>query len=296
MEKIFLLDGNYILRRSFYGVPELRTSRGFPTNAIKGTLNTIFYIKETYHPDKIIAAYDTRKPTFRHLMYNGYKATRDPAPEDFLLQYSVIQMVLNSMNIFTINKAGFEADDIIGTIASEESAKGNQIIIYSADHDMLQLVNNNVSLLVPEMSNHPETIWTPQTVKDMYDVTPEQFIDVKALMGDKSDNIPGALGIGPKTACKLVSEYGGLLDIYKNLNNVKSKSTAAKLYGSWDNIMLSYSLVKIKKDVVFSDIELPESAGEIPQNMLNDTSRCMLELYELKSIISVLKNGSIVRV
>ncbi len=298
-EKILLMDGNYILRRSFYGVPELKTSKGFPTNAIKGTLNTILYTLDNYKPDKFIMVYDYPAPTFRHLMYNSYKATREETPEEFKKQRGLVDTVISLMGFTVIQKAGYEADDIIGTIAKTESANGNEVMLYSADHDMFQLIDSNISQIIPGHMNQPDTIWTPQDVKNKHSVTPEQFVYVKALMGDKSDNIPGVTGIGPKTAEKLIAEYGNLECVYSHLADIKSKSIADKLSDSWENVMLSYTLVRIKKDVPLLEITetgLNKTCGVIPENKLNDSSRSMLELLEMKSIISVLENGSIVRV
>lgn len=291
MKNIMIFDGNYILRRSFYGVPELKTSKGFPTNAIKGALNTILYMKEKYSPDELIIAFDTAKPTFRHLMYNGYKATRDPAPEEFKIQRQAIVPILKTMNICVIEKEGYEADDIIGTISTIESKAGNKVNIISADHDLLQLCNGLVSLVVP---NNPEDIWTPIEIMNEYSVTPKQFIDVKTLMGDKSDNIPGAAGIGPKTASKLIHKYGNLFNIYMNISDIESnmskgKSISTCLINSEDNILLSKILATIK-----TDVELDAYNANVSDNMLNEISEQILGLYELNSIISILKNGNIV--
>ena len=288
METVFLFDGNYILRRSFYGVPELKTASGFPINAIKGTLNQILYIKNTYKPEKMIVAYDSNKPTFRHMMYNEYKSTREAAPEDFIKQYSVVSEILGIMGISVVKKEGYEADDIIGTIAKKESEKGNKVYIVSADHDMLQLINQNVFLYVP--ANNTQTIWTEQEVFNVYGVTPKQFTDVKALMGDKSDNIPGILGIGEKTACKLIAQYGSLMGIYTSIKDISNKRVMAKLINGWKDVFLSRALIEIKQDV-----QLGEYDGRVPDDMLNNISRRVLEIYELESVINILEKGGIVR-
>ena len=195
------------------------------------------------------------------------------------------------MNICVIEKEGYEADDIIGTISTIESKAGNKVNIISADHDLLQLCNDLVSLVVP---NNPEDIWTPAEIMNEYSVTPKQFIDVKALMGDKSDNIPGAAGIGPKTASKLIHKYGNLFNIYMNISDIESnmskgKSISTCLINSEDNILLSKILATIK-----TDVELDAYNANVSDNMLNEISEQILGLYELNSIISILKNGNIV--
>ena len=288
-KKVLIFDGNYILRRSFYGVAaDLHTPTGFPTNAIKGSLNIILNYINKYAPDQTIIAYDVRKPTFRHLMYNQYKAQRTPAPEEFIKQREMMPYILKMMGLCVIEKEGYEADDIIGTIAKKESNLCNQVYIISADHDLLQLCDHNISLIVP---NTPEEIWTPKEILAKYKVTPQEFIEVKALQGDSSDNIPGAEGIGPVTASKLISEYKTIFNIYMNIDKINGNKIKNSLINCQKEILMSRMLVQIK-----TDVQLDEYDDSMPKDMLNDTSLFVLEQYGLNSIINILKNGTIVRI
>ena len=294
MKKFVLIDGNSIMNRAFYGImgsKMLMTKDGTYTNAVYGFLAILFKLLDDINPDYMAVAFDLKAPTARHKLYEGYKATRKGMPEELAMQMPIIKEILTAMNIDIIEKEGYEADDIIGTISTIESKAGNKVNIISADHDLLQLCNDLVSLVVP---NNPEDIWTPVEIMNEYFVTPKQFIDVKTLMGDKSDNIPGAAGIGPKTASKLIHKYGNLFNIYMNISDIESnmskgKSISTCLINSEDNILLSKILATIK-----TDVELDAYNANVSDNMLNEISEQILGLYELNSIISILKNGNIV--
>ena len=198
MKKLLLIDGNSILNRAYYGVRPLTAADGTPTNAIYGFLNIYFKHMEEEQPDYVCVAFDVKAPTFRHKMFDAYKAQRKPAPEDFLVQLPLIKEILTAMNCACIEKAGYEADDLIGTIAKKCEKEDILCNILTGDKDDLQLASETtkIKLVITRMGNTTTTTYGPDEVMEKYGVTPHAFIDVKGLMGDPSDNIPGVKGIG----------------------------------------------------------------------------------------------------
>ena len=190
--KLVLIDGHSILNRAFYGVPQLTNSEGLYTNAVYGFLNIMFKILEEEDPDHLAVAFDLADPTFRHKMYDGYKGTRKPMPQELHEQIPVMKDVLKAMGIPIMTLEGFEADDILGTVAKRCQAQGIQVSVVSGDRDLLQLADEHIKIRIPRTSRGVTEIkdYFPEDVLREYQVTPEEFIDVKALMGDASDNIP----------------------------------------------------------------------------------------------------------
>lgn len=209
MEKLVLIDGHSILNRAFYGVPELTNSEGLHTNAVYGFLNILFKILEEEKADHLAVAFDLKAPTFRHEMYGDYKGTRKPMPEELHEQVPVMKEVLAAMEIPILTREGYEADDILGTAAKKAQAMGIEVSIVSGDRDLLQLADTHIKIRIPKTSRGTTEIhdYYPEDVKREYQVTPAEFIDVKALMGDASDNIPGVPSIGEKTATNLIVQY-----------------------------------------------------------------------------------------
>jgi len=246
-KKIVLIDGHSILHRAFYGVPELTNSEGLHTNAIFGFLNIMFKILEEERPEYLTVAFDVHAPTFRHAIFSDYKGTRKPMPEELREQVPVIKEVLKSMEICIIEKAGYEADDILGSIAVIAQDKGYNVSIISGDRDLLQLSSEKIKIRIPKTKHGKTEIedYYPEDVKEKYQVTPIEFIDVKALMGDSSDNIPGVAGIGEKTAIALIVKYGSIEKAYEDIDNVTPKRAQTNLREHYDMAVLCKTLATI---------------------------------------------------
>ena len=221
--KLVLIDGHSILNRAFYGVPQLTNSEGLHTNAVFGFLNIMFKILEEEEADHLAVAFDLPEPTFRHKMYEGYKGTRKPMPQELAEQGPLMKDVLISMGIPIMTLAGYEADDILGTLAKKNAAAGADVSIVSGDRDLLQLADTHIKIRIPRTSKGTTSVkdYYPEDVKAEYQVTPREFIDVKALMGDQSDNIPGVPSIGEKTATSLIAAYGSIENAYAHLSEIK---------------------------------------------------------------------------
>ena len=204
MKKILAVDGNSIINRAFYGIRALTTADGLNTNALYGMINIIEKQVALLNPDYCVMAFDLKEPTFRHNMYDGYKAGRRPMPPELAEQFPIAKECASALGFSVLEKAGYEADDILGTIAAMADREGYEAYIMTGDRDSLQLIDPNVHVL---LATNTDTIdMSEEKFKEKYGVLPSQFVDVKALMGDSSDNIPGVAGIGEKTALKLIEE------------------------------------------------------------------------------------------
>ncbi len=263
-KKLVLIDGHSILNRAFYGVPELTNAEGFHTNAIYGFLNILFKLLDEEKPDGLAVAFDLSAPTFRHEMYKEYKGTRKPMPEELREQVPVMKQVLQSMGVLIMEKPGFEADDILGTMAKKGEAQGYEVSLVSGDRDLLQIATEHIKIRIPKTKGGKTEIedYYAADVKERYQVTPTQFIELKALMGDASDNIPGVPKIGEKTATNLMVEYGSIENIYANIENISKKSIKETLSANRDLAELSLKLatICITADIPFSlqDTDLGE--------------------------------------
>lgn len=285
--ELMLIDGHSILNRAFYAIPPLTAPDGTPTGAIYGFLNILFKFIDEEKPNKLIVAFDRSEPTFRHEKYKEYKGTRKSMDPDLRVQVPLVKDVLKSMNITIAEKPGYEADDIIGTLSKRMSANGEKVVIVSGDRDLLQLLDDNITMKNPKTRAGKTTVdtYTPAELYEEYGVTPEEFVDLKALMGDISDNIPGAKGIGPKTAMPLIAEYHTVENLLDHIDDIKSKSTAKKLTESKDNIILSKFLAKIDVDApIETDID-----GAKLENLCNDNSMDFLIKLNLKTFVERLK-------
>ncbi len=252
MKKLLILDSNSIINRAFYGVRYLSAKDGTPTNAVYGFLNILIKLLNEQQPDCICAAFDLKAPTFRHLRYDGYKAQRKPMPEDLATQMPIAKDILRAMNVTILEKEGYEADDIIGTVARICEESGVECLIATGDKDDLQLVSDKtkVILTVSKQGYNETTVYDEAAVKERYHVTPTEFIDVKALMGDTSDNIPGVKGIGEKTAMRLIEKFHSIEYIYDNIDDIGLKGAALqKMKDGKDMAFLSKELATIVKDV-----------------------------------------------
>lgn len=249
--KLLVLDGNSIINRAFYGIKLLTTKDGRYTNAIYGFMNIFYKLYDELHPDSVAFAFDLKAPTFRHKMYDEYKAGRKPMPPELAEQMPVLKDLLRALGYKIVTKEGYEADDILGTLAFS-CKDGDECYIATGDRDSLQLVGDNVKVLLASTKmGRPETnIYDVKRIKDDYGVTPHQLIDIKALMGDSSDNIPGVSGVGQKTAQSLISELGSIQNIYDNIDTIDIRETLRnKLKNDKDSAFMSYKLGEICKSV-----------------------------------------------
>ncbi len=247
--KLIIFDANSVINRAFYGIRPLTNSEGLSTNAIYGFLNVLLRSISDHKPDYIVCAFDLKAPTFRHKMYSEYKATRKPMSDELAQQFPVIKQLLNAMNITILEKEGYEADDIIGTVARQCTEENTQCIIVTGDRDDLQLVNENVTVYLSSGKSE-NTIYDTKAVIEKYGVEPKALIDVKALMGDSSDNIPGVAGIGEKTALSLISQYRNIENIYNKIDELDIKEgVRTKLKNDRESAFLSKTLGTINCDV-----------------------------------------------
>lgn len=251
--KIVLIDGHSILNRAFYGVPDLTNSEGLHTNAIYGFLNIMFKILEEEQPEYLTVAFDVHAPTFRHEMYPEYKGTRKPMLDELRQQVPVIKEVLQAMGVKIIEQAGLEADDLLGTISKRCENMGMDVSVISGDRDLLQLATEKVKIRIPKTKQGKTEVedYYAEDVKTRYEVTPKEFIDLKALMGDTSDNIPGVPSIGEKTATKIIVEYGSIENAYAHVSELKPPRAANALQEHYDLAQMSKVLATINVDADF---------------------------------------------
>ena len=256
MSKIVLIDGHSILNRAFYGVPDLTNAKGLHTNAVYGFLNILFKILEEEKPDYLTVAFDVKAPTFRHELYKEYKGTRKPMPEELREQVPVMKEVLQAMGVLIMEKAGLEADDILGTIAKRSEKEGMEVSLVSGDRDLLQIASEHIKIRIPKKKGGKTEIedYYAADVEKAYQVNPIQFIDLKALMGDTADNIPGVPKVGEKTATELMVTYGSLDAIYEHVEEITKKSIRESLIANKELADLSKILatINIDADIDFS--------------------------------------------
>ena len=281
--KIVLIDGHSILNRAFYGVPDLTNSEGLHTNAVYGFLNIMLKILDEEKPDYLTVAFDVKHPTFRHEMYADYKGTRKGMPDELKEQVPLIQEMLRAMGVRLVMKEGYEADDILGTIARTAEKEGLEVSLVSGDRDLLQLATDRIMIRIPKTKRGGTEIenYHTQDVIDKYGITPPQIVDLKGLMGDTSDNIPGVAGVGEKTAVKILTAYPTVEDAYAHLDEVTPKRTHDLLEKGRDQAMLSKALATIKTDCEL-DYSL-EEAG-LPE-LFNEKSFAMVKRLEFKSLL-----------
>ena len=268
--KLLILDGNSVINRAFYGVKPLTTREGLYTHAIYGFLNILERIEKEEQPEAVCVAFDLHGPTFRHEKYDGYKATRHGMPEELSQQMPVMKQVLRAMNIPIYECQGWEADDVIGTVGRICSNNGWECVIVTGDRDSLQLIDENVhvKLVISKMGQTSATLYDESKFFEEYGFEPKKLVDLKSLMGDSSDNIPGVAGVGPKTATELLLKFGSLDGLYDNLDDASIRpKLREKLENNRDNAYLSYDLATIRcnapidfepKDAIVQPYNKPE--------------------------------------
>lgn len=244
-ETLLIIDGSSLLYRAFYAIPSLTDSQGRPTNAVYGFLNMLLKLYEQLEPHYVAVAFDKDKHTFRNDLYDGYKATRKPAPDDLRPQFPLIREVLECLGIHVLELEGYEGDDIIGTVARQMEAKDFHIDIVTGDRDALQLVDENVTVHLTKKGITNMLAVTPDVMTAEYGYAPSQVVDMKALMGDTADNIPGVPGVGEKTAAKLIAQFQHVEALYDRIDEVKGKKLQEKLADNKDKAFLSKELATI---------------------------------------------------
>ena len=284
--KLLVLDGNSIVNRAFYGIKLLSTKDGRFTNGIFGFLNILFSLKEHYNPEAVAIAFDVKAPTFRHEMYSEYKGNRKGMPEELAQQMPVLKDLLKAMGYRLIECAGWEADDIIGTLA-KNCKDGDFCYIATGDRDSLQLVDEKVNVLLaaPKAGKTETIVYDIDKIIEDKGVEPKKLIDVKALMGDTSDNIPGVQGIGEKTATDLIKKYNSIDYIYENFDNLEfTKSVRNKLESGRDSAFISRTLGTIRTD---APIETDYNAY-IPDKLDEQSTKTILTELEMQKFIDKL--------
>lgn len=283
-QKIVLIDGHSILNRAFYGLPDLTNSEGLHTNAVYGFLTILFKILEEETPDYLTVAFDVHAPTFRHEMYADYKGTRKPMAEELRQQVPVMKEVLKAMGIKTIECAGLEADDLLGTLSRRCESEGMEVSVISGDRDLLQLATEHVKIRIPKTKQGRTEVedYYAEDVKEKYQVTPSEFIDLKALMGDSSDNIPGVPGIGEKTATKIITEYHSIENAHEHADEIKPPRASSAMKEHWDLAVMSKELATINVHADFP-YELSEAKLE---NIYTEEAYAYFQKLQFKNLLS----------
>ena len=282
-EKIVLIDGHSILNRAFYGVPDLTNADGLHTNAVYGFLNIMFKILDQEKPEYLTVAFDVHAPTFRHEMFEEYKGTRKPMAEELRQQVPVIKEVLQAMGVKIVEKAGLEADDILGTISRMSERRGLEVSVISGDRDLLQLATEHVKIRIPKTKKGQTEIedYYAEDVLNAYQVTPTEFIDLKALMGDTSDNIPGLPGVGEKTATKIITEYHSIENAHEHASELKPPRASKAIIEHWDLAVMSKTLATIKLD---AEIDY-EFADAKLGNLYTDEAYVYFQKLQFKNLL-----------
>ena len=283
-KKLVLIDGNSIINRAFYGVPDLTSKTGLHTNAIYGFLNIMFKVMEEEEPSHMLVAFDLKAPTFRHKMYKEYKGTRKPMPEELREQVPVLKEVLEAMNIKIFAKEGIEADDILGTMARKGEKDGYEVSVVSGDRDLLQLATDKIKVRIPKTKAGKTVVedYNTSQVIEKYGVTPLQIIDLKGLMGDSSDNIPGVPGVGEKTAVKLLTLYGTVENTIAHVEEITPNRAKEAVKNHTELAKLSKTLATIK-----TDCKLGISMDEcLVEDLYNEKAFALIQSLDIKSILN----------
>lgn len=251
MNTYLLIDGNAVMHRSYHALPPFKTSQGTPTNVIYGFFSILHKAITDFKPDHLIVCFDVKGPTFRKKMFKEYKATRKKPDDDLLVQIPFVKEGLKSSAITYVEKQGYEADDVIGTICERLKSSDSKVLVLSGDKDILQLAHGNTFVITPQIGFAKMVIYNEEEVTKRFGVTPKQMVDYKALAGDQSDNYSGARGIGPKTATTLIQQFNDIENLLSKLDEVKSEKVRKILKTNKDNILMGKKLAKIDKNVEF---------------------------------------------
>lgn len=290
MERLLILDSNSLMNRAFYAIPPLTTTEGVHTNAVYGFTNMLFKMKEELRPDYIVAAFDRKAPTFRHKEYEDYKAGRKKMPPELGEQFPIIKEILGllAVNIYEID--GFEADDIIGTLAKFAEKNGIEVFIVTGDRDALQLASENIKVVITKKGVTETAVYDEAAFIKEFGVTPTQYIDVKGLMGDKSDNIPGVPGVGEKTAFKLIETYGSIEGVLSNIDEISGKKLKENLETYSEQAIFSKKLATIMTEVPI-DFDLDDIKSQHAYN--REELKKMFFKLQMKSLLAKLPGDDI---
>lgn len=278
MDTLLLIDGNAIMHRAFHALPPFKTKSGTPTNVIFGFFSMLHKSISDFHPNFIVVCFDTPKPTFRNKIFKEYQAQRPKISDDFIVQIPLVKEALDKAGIMHLEKDGYEADDLIGTIAQKFKDNGVKVLILSGDRDIQQLVAKNVFVITPKLGLSDIKMYDSAEVEKKYGLEPVKIPDLKALMGDASDNYTGAKGIGPKTAAKLLQQYKSISGIYSHLDDIDDK-VRKSLEENKENVLLSYKLATIDTKVPI-EFDIAQTKFE----KFKDELKNYFLQYEMKSL------------
>lgn len=285
MNTLLLIDGNAIMHRAYHALPPFKSSDGTPTNVAYGFLSMLYKVVSDFKPDYVASVFDTPSPTFRNEIFKEYQIQRPKIDDDFIVQIPLVKEALDQGGIFRLEKDGYEADDLIGTISRIFDGNKHRVIIVTGDKDIFQLINDNVFVASPQLGLANIKIFDKSEVEQKLDVAPDKIVDYKALAGDPSDNYPGAKGIGPKTAAALIHKYGSIENIYANLKNIESDKVKIILEKEKGNVLISKKLATILQDVEINlDIEKLKFTG------FNKKLKDFLEKYQMNSLVKRIFN------
>src|SRR5208283_2007209 len=282
---VVLVDGSNYIYRAFYAIPLLTNSKGFPTNAIYGFTNMLLKLLRDLAPDYIVMTFDLKGPTARHEEFVDYKATRKPMPDDLIPQIPFIKDVVRSLSISVLEKQGVEADDIIGTLAQQASKRGWRTAVISGDKDLMQLVDENVTMI----DTMKDKTYDVTAVKERFGVGPDKVVEILGLMGDTSDNIPGVQGIGPKTAQRLIEEYGTVEAVIENAANLRNVKLRESFRQYAEQARLSRQLALIRKDIEI-DFNLQDAARKEPDK---ESLAGLFSEFEFSSLLQQIKTDTV---
>ena len=291
-EKLVLIDGHSILNRAFFGLPDLTNSQGVHTNAVYGFLNILFKILEEEKPNYLAVAFDVKAPTFRHQMFEEYKGTRKPMADELRQQVPVMKEMLTKMGVPIVELPGFEADDLLGTISVMGEAQGMEVSIVSGDRDLLQLATDHVQIRIPKTKKTGTEIenYYAKDVVERYLVSPKEFIDVKALMGDTSDNIPGVPGIGEKTATALIEKYKSIEEVHAQAAEVKPPRAGKNIVEYWEQAVMSKELATIITDAPVTEepvsFSFEKARLESIESLYTEEAYLLCKELEFKNLLS----------
>lgn len=283
MERLLILDGNSLMNRAFYALPPLTNAEGLNTNAVYGFLTMLFKMREEIVPDYIVTTFDLKAPTFRHKEYADYKAGRKKMPPELAEQFPVVKELLEKLAINIFQIEGFEADDLIGTLSNFAAEKGIEVYIVTGDKDALQLAADNIKVVINKKGMTEKEIYDKKRMEEEFGITPKQFIDVKGLMGDKSDNIPGVPGVGEKTAFKLIVEYGSVENVLMNIDKISGNKLKENLQQYSEQAVFSKKLATIITDV---PIEIDMDSIKSKENYDIKAVRELFQKLQFKSLLS----------
>lgn len=279
MSTLLLIDSNPIMHRAFHALPLLTTKNNFPTNVIYGYLSMLYKAISDFSPTYLAAVFDLPKPTFRHQIYPHYQIQRPKIADNFKVQIPKVKEALDAAGIIRLEKEGYEADDVLGSIIKKIDQPNLKIVIISGDRDLFQLVKENVFIVIPQTGLSDIKIFDYQIVKEKIGVPPEKIVDYKALVGDQSDNYPGAKGIGAKTAIKLINQFGSIEEIYHNLEKIESEKIREILIKEKENILLSKKLATI-----VTNLDLNIELDQLKFNGFDKKLADFLTQYEIFSL------------